>query len=113
MKKQILIATIAFSILFAPFLVTAHSGRTNAEGCHNNRKTGEYHCHAKKTAAKAEHKSLSKTSARTSAKNDKNCDDFLTQREAQRFYEKKGGPLIDPHDLDKDSDGIACENLPQ
>ncbi|MGE4910192.1 DUF1283 domain-containing protein [Yersinia enterocolitica] len=23
----------------------AHSGRTNAEGCHNNRKTGEYHCH--------------------------------------------------------------------
>ncbi|MDN4629203.1 DUF1283 domain-containing protein [Erwinia sp. PsM31] len=23
----------------------AHSGRTNAEGCHTNRKTGEYHCH--------------------------------------------------------------------
>ncbi|CNL10655.1 DUF1283 domain-containing protein [Yersinia aleksiciae] len=23
----------------------AHSGRTNAEGCHSNRKTGEYHCH--------------------------------------------------------------------
>ncbi|MEY8771676.1 MULTISPECIES: DUF1283 domain-containing protein [Erwinia] len=25
--------------------VLAHSGRTNSEGCHTNRKTGEYHCH--------------------------------------------------------------------
>lgn len=23
----------------------AHSGRTNSSGCHNNRKTGGYHCH--------------------------------------------------------------------
>lgn len=23
----------------------AHGGRLNKEGCHNNRKTGEYHCH--------------------------------------------------------------------
>jgi hypothetical protein len=23
----------------------AHGGRTNAEGCHNDRKRGEYHCH--------------------------------------------------------------------
>jgi hypothetical protein len=23
----------------------AHPGGLNAEGCHNNRKTGEYHCH--------------------------------------------------------------------
>jgi endonuclease G len=24
---------------------SAHPGATNAEGCHTNRKTGEYHCH--------------------------------------------------------------------
>ena len=24
----------------------AHSGRTNAEGCHTNRSTGDYHCHS-------------------------------------------------------------------
>jgi hypothetical protein len=24
----------------------AHSGRTNAAGCHTNHKTGEYHCHS-------------------------------------------------------------------
>jgi hypothetical protein len=23
----------------------AHGGGLNAEGCHNNRKTGDYHCH--------------------------------------------------------------------
>ncbi|MEN8443389.1 MAG: YHYH domain-containing protein, partial [Cyanobacteria bacterium J06555_13] len=26
-------------------LAHAHSGRTNNSGCHNNRRTGEYHCH--------------------------------------------------------------------
>ena len=29
----------------------AHSGGTNAEGCHTNRKTGDYHCHSAKTPA--------------------------------------------------------------
>ena len=27
----------------------AHSGGTNAAGCHTNRKTGDYHCHTRKT----------------------------------------------------------------
>lgn len=38
------ISIIILSI-FIPILAQAHSGRTNSEGCHNNRKTGEYHCH--------------------------------------------------------------------
>ncbi|HEX5057626.1 MAG TPA: YHYH domain-containing protein [Gammaproteobacteria bacterium] len=28
-----------------PNLHSPTPGRTNAEGCHNNRKTGIYHCH--------------------------------------------------------------------
>ena len=43
---------------------------------------------------------------------DRNCDDFATQREAQRFFEDEGGPARDPHGLDADNDGIACESLP-
>lgn len=43
---------------------------------------------------------------------DKDCSDFATQEEAQRFYESQGGPAKDPHDLDRDRDGIACEALP-
>ena len=43
---------------------------------------------------------------------DQDCADFSTQNEAQRFFEQEGGPQDDPHGLDADSDGIACESLP-
>ena len=41
---------------------------------------------------------------------DYNCDDFLTQSEAQAIYEKCG---TDINRLDGDNDGIVCEALPQ
>ena len=43
---------------------------------------------------------------------DKDCADFTTQKKAQRFYVKQGGPQQDPHRLDADRDGIACEKNP-
>lgn len=43
---------------------------------------------------------------------DRDCSDFRTQRAAQRFYVKNGGPRRDPHGLDSDRDGIACESNP-
>ena len=43
---------------------------------------------------------------------DRNCSDFTTWREAQDFYEAEGGPGEDPHGLDRDSDGVACQSLP-
>ncbi len=43
---------------------------------------------------------------------DRNCSDFDTQQEAQAFYEAAGGPEKDPHRLDGDGDGIACQSLP-
>ena len=43
---------------------------------------------------------------------DRNCGDFSTWRAAQDFYEANGGPSRDPHGLDTDHDGIACELLP-
>ncbi|UFJ41815.1 excalibur calcium-binding domain-containing protein [Brevibacillus humidisoli] len=39
----------------------------------------------------------------------RNCDDFASQEEAQAFYEASGGPDKDPHRLDRDRDGLACE----
>ena len=35
------------SVLFfvAPLIALAHGGGLDASGCHNNRKTGDYHCH--------------------------------------------------------------------
>ena len=42
---------------------------------------------------------------------DKDCSDFSSWRQAQHFYKKHGGPKSDPHRLDADHDGIACEDL--
>ena len=43
---------------------------------------------------------------------DKDCADFPTQRAAQIFFLKHGGPQQDPHRLDGDNDGVACEDNP-
>lgn len=40
---------------------------------------------------------------------DYNCDDFETQQEAQRVYERCG---TDINRLDGDKDGVVCEALP-
>lgn len=42
MKK--LIAAVAIAI-FTTGVALAHSGGTDAYGCHKNHKTGVYHCH--------------------------------------------------------------------
>ena len=43
---------------------------------------------------------------------DRDCGDFKTQAEAQAFYIAAGGPARDPHHLDADGNGKACESLP-
>jgi hypothetical protein len=43
---------------------------------------------------------------------DKDCSDFPTQRAAQFFFLKHGGPRFDPDRLDADNDGVACEDNP-
>lgn len=43
---------------------------------------------------------------------DRDCSDFASQRAAQIFFLSNGGPRRDPHRLDADGDGIACEDNP-
>ena len=43
---------------------------------------------------------------------DRNCGDFGTWQEAQDFFLSEGGPENDPHRLDRNGDGVACESLP-
>lgn len=43
---------------------------------------------------------------------DRDCGGFDTHAEAQAFFIAAGGPARDPHRLDGDDDGIACESLP-
>jgi nitrous oxidase accessory protein NosD len=43
---------------------------------------------------------------------DRDCADFPNQRAAQIFFLEQGGPQRDPHHLDGNRDGIACEGNP-
>jgi hypothetical protein len=45
-----------------------------------------------------------------SARGDKDCADFPSQKAAQIFFLKHGGPRYDPDRLDADHDGKACED---
>jgi hypothetical protein len=48
----------------------------------------------------------------TASAADKDCEDFRSQRAAQFFFLKHGGPQEDPDRLDGDDDGVACEDNP-
>ena len=99
-----------FIILLLPTVVLAHQGKLNSSGCHNNSKTGQYECHGlKEKESKSKAKNSAKAKAKVSAR-DYNCDDFLSQSDAQKTFVKAGGPGLDVYDLDRDRDGIACEN---
>jgi endonuclease YncB( thermonuclease family) len=43
---------------------------------------------------------------------DGDCGDFDSQAQAQAFFIDAGGPESDPHQLDSEGAGIACETLP-
>lgn len=45
------------------------------------------------------------------AQSDRDCSDFATQAAAQSFFDQHS-PSSDPHGLDSNSDGVACETLP-
>jgi hypothetical protein len=51
MRIKHIISFLAFGIISIITTQPAfsHSGRTDSSGCHTNRKTGEYHCHSKKS----------------------------------------------------------------
>ncbi|MCF8029883.1 MAG: excalibur calcium-binding domain-containing protein [Desulfohalobiaceae bacterium] len=52
----------------------------------------------------------SSSRGKRSSGEDKDCSDFDTQAEAQRFFEAH--QPVDPHNLDGNGDGEACESLP-
>ena len=70
-------------------------------------------CDSEKPAAKQEVSDLPTPHLRYNPRGpDRDCRHFRTHREAQAFFIAAGGPRFDPHRLDGDNDGIACELLP-
>jgi len=68
-------------------------------------------CSVKASGQVSNSNSQRSTSPR-SIEGDRDCSDFKTQKEAQEFFYSAGGPGDDPHKLDADRDGKACESLP-
>ena len=83
----------------------AHSGGLNAEGCHTNRKTGDYHCHGGSSE-----QSTVKPSApsRLFDSGDGAFANCSAARAAGVAPVMQGEPGYGPH-LDRDNDGIGCE----
>lgn len=81
---------------------SAHPGGLNAEGCHNNRKTGGYHCHRRASSAPSQAiRSVSSIPRGEFA----NCSQA---RAAGAAPVRAGDPGYGTH-LDRDGDGIGCE----
>jgi hypothetical protein len=88
----------------------AHGGGLNAEGCHNNRKTGDYHCHRAPAASRPQASPYGNTLAPRNNFNGssgafRNCAEA---RAAGAAPVRRGDPGYGPH-LDRDNDGIGCE----
>lgn len=88
----------------------AHSGGLNAEGCHNDRKNGGYHCHrapapARPGAAQLAPSRAARFNGGSGGGAYRNCD---AARAAGAAPVRRGEPGFGPH-LDRDGDGIGCE----
>ncbi|KPL68008.1 calcium-binding protein [Erythrobacter sp. SG61-1L] len=80
----------------------AHPGGLDANGCHTNRKTGEYHCHR---AASAPAPAPSPRQGGNAGTYYPNC---AAARAAGAAPLRRGDPGYRAG-LDRDNDGIACE----
>ncbi len=113
--RAIAMAQAPWLLLVVAFHATGHSGGLDKQGCHTNRKTGDYHCHRGSPARPASREpepasqrfapapaapaTLPRTRAFT------NCAEA---RAAGAAPVRRGDPGYGPH-LDRDNDGIGCE----
>lgn len=91
-------------LAFSAGSAAAHPGGTNADGCHTNRKTGEYHCHSPKRNAPPPR-------PRQSPGTDNYATYYANCSQARRAGVaplRQGDPGYRAG-LDRDGDGIACE----
>lgn len=87
-----IISAIALAAAAAPAPLAAHGGGLNADGCHNDRKNGGYHCHR----------------APPPPPTPPPYENCAAARAAGAAPVYRGQPGYGRH-LDRDNDGIGCE----
>lgn len=102
LPSVIALLLLSLSVGVPAIPAAAHPGGLNSEGCHNNRKTGGYHCHrGSEAGASSAARAVSSSTRREFA----NCSQA---RAAGAAPVRRGDPGYGPH-LDRDNDGIGCE----
>lgn len=96
-------AAASAAVLAVAFAAQAHGGGLNAEGCHNNRKTGDYHCHRGNSPSREPARFVSPNGRARGAF--ANCS---AARAAGAAPVRRGSPGYGQH-LDRDNDGVGCE----
>ena len=106
------------SVLMLSFMLGlpafAHGGGLNAQGCHNNRKTGDYHCHRPQSSLGTKPVSRRPVNEQPQAFTRpatpaggafRNC---AHARSAGAAPVRRGDPGYGRH-LVRDNDGVGCE----
>lgn len=109
-----IIKNIAFTLGFGWACVAhAHGGGLNKEGCHTNRKTGDYHCHRSNAlpvrpspSPDPGYRLAPPTRPKPGSRAFANCTEA---RAAGAAPVRRGDPGYGPH-LDRDNDGTGCES---
>src|SRR5687767_15975760 len=104
MRVLFIAALIAAPLSLPTVPASAHSGGLNADGCHNNRKTGDYHCHRGSPAASPSKRTYGAASQAVGGAY-RNC---TAARAAGAAPVRVGEPGYGAH-LDRDGDGVGCE----
>jgi hypothetical protein len=105
MRLPSVFALLAVSTAWLPVgIASAHPGGLNADGCHTNRKTGEYHCHRGGGTTPVRSGGYNLVSS-APARAFRNCAEA---RAAGAAPVRAGDPGYGRH-LDRDGDGVGCE----
>lgn len=117
MQKASAARLLVLSLMFAlSQAASAHGGGLNADGCHVNRKTGDYHCHRSASrqsltpdAYATARNGAPLTSASNGARSVPAFANCAEARAAGAAPVRLGEPGYGAH-LDRDNDGIGCES---
>lgn len=106
MKSMTLSLCAFLALASAP--AWGHGGRTNAEGCHNDRKNGGYHCHNGGAGPSRSPLPASFAPGRGAGLSGSSYANCTAARAAGAAPVRRGEPGYGAH-LDRDSDGVGCE----
>ena len=105
---MIRLGAVAVVLIFLGAPALGHGGGLNAEGCHNDRKNGGYHCHRSSAPVVSRPAQLYSGGSGGGGGDDVSYPNCTAVRAAGAAPIRRGDPGYNGR-LDRDGDGVACE----